>query len=424
MDCSTSTEKQTMEIALPDLNTCEICDQPAHGQHFGALTCRACAAFFRRCHFSKGSGPRCQYLKSDCKPDQRGRWNCKKCRLDRCISRGMKTNNIQYDRDLFRSSETYLKKRLLPSILSERIPATVESALGSPHYICFTKKYTEDDKPITYVDITAFSAKMYDLMLNGQTDHLRLKRLSDLEQLARGLEDYRSLQQRTALTESAFITKEIAVCAWEQNILAVANWLNYSETIRNLPIQLKMDLLQSTWMIWTKLERMAMTAEMRVNRQCGKNQFVVSHENLIDYSRTKADMSWWSRYHFDELQYLFDLRELFFDELVWEIIEIQPDPVELTYLLCSLSFGLAGSRLCEELQSFVEEFQEALANDLHNYFIKKNKTLYSHRIRQLMKIYDKFVKLRNLRSEKYSVCSILGVYKLNISNPEYFRVAA
>ncbi|ULT90586.1 hypothetical protein L3Y34_008713 [Caenorhabditis briggsae] len=219
-----------------------------------------------------------------------------------CISRGMKTNNIQYDRDLFRSSETYLKKRLLPSILSERIPVTVESTLGSPHYICFTKKYTEDNKPITYVDISAFSAKMYELMLNGQTDYSRLKRMSDLEQLVRGLEDYRSLQQRTCLTESSFITKEIAFYAWEQNILAVANWLNYSETIRNLPIQLKMDLLQTTWFIWTKLERMAMTAEMRVNRQCGKNQFVVSHENLIDYSNMKADMSWWSRYHFDELQ--------------------------------------------------------------------------------------------------------------------------
>ncbi|CAL2045612.1 unnamed protein product [Caenorhabditis brenneri] len=429
MDFPTSTNKSNVDnlnscvqIAVPASNNCQICDQPAHGQHFGALTCRACAAFFRRCHFSKETKTSCQFLKSKCKPDSKGRWNCKKCRLDRCIAYGMTTINIQYDRDLFRSSEAFLKKRLLSSILTERVPATVESVLGSPHYICFKRKDSPAKREITFIDMSDFTEKLAISMEEVSTDYCKFRKLSNLEQLARGLNDYRT-DQKQFLIEATLITKETAISSWENNIFTVANWLNYSEFFRNLPIHLRMELLQTTWLIWGKLERIAMTAEMRVNRKCGKNQFVVSHEHLIDYCRFKADMSWWSPYSFDELEYLFNPKDLFYDELVWEIIDTQPDPVELTYLLCSLSFGLAGSSVSSELQVIVDQFQEILANDLHNYYTKKNKIAYTLRLRQLMKVNEMFLKLRNLRTEKYYICSILGVFELHISNGEFFRVS-
>lgn len=105
---STSTPKteviesaDLLEIVLPDMSCCKICGIQAHGKHFGALTCRACAAFFRRCHFNTGPEIVCQFMNSKCKADNKGRWACKKCRFDRCIANGMTTRNIQCDRDLF-----------------------------------------------------------------------------------------------------------------------------------------------------------------------------------------------------------------------------------------------------------------------------------------------------------------------------------
>ncbi|CAG2099961.1 unnamed protein product [Medioppia subpectinata] len=65
---------------------------PYHGYHFDAITCESCKSFFRRSalipdHF------RC-YLGNACKIDIDNRKHCKKCRLNKCFSVGMKTDLI------------------------------------------------------------------------------------------------------------------------------------------------------------------------------------------------------------------------------------------------------------------------------------------------------------------------------------------
>ncbi|ULT87753.1 hypothetical protein L3Y34_007135 [Caenorhabditis briggsae] len=74
---------------------CEICKLPAHGSHFGAVTCRACAAFFRRAILAKRIRKSCK-LNNNCS-DFRGIKipPCKSCRMRKCVQAGMSSNNLQ-----------------------------------------------------------------------------------------------------------------------------------------------------------------------------------------------------------------------------------------------------------------------------------------------------------------------------------------
>ncbi|CAI2353264.1 unnamed protein product [Caenorhabditis sp. 36 PRJEB53466] len=72
--------------------TCLICGDSADSLHFGALSCRACAAFFRR----KVAGRKNIYRRCDrqCKVDTGMRKLCASCRFDKCLKSGMRESAV------------------------------------------------------------------------------------------------------------------------------------------------------------------------------------------------------------------------------------------------------------------------------------------------------------------------------------------
>lgn len=92
MIASTSTD--SLETNSFERSTkCLVYFQSAHGNHFGIDSCRACAAFFRRVFVTHKQHFKCQTGQNQCVPDPRGRWNCKKCRTDRCFQLGMRPDS-------------------------------------------------------------------------------------------------------------------------------------------------------------------------------------------------------------------------------------------------------------------------------------------------------------------------------------------
>ncbi|OAF70482.1 hypothetical protein A3Q56_01761 [Intoshia linei] len=66
---------------------CQICGDKANGYNFSAISCESCKAFFRRNH-NKNIKGRCEGY---CNITVESRSYCKKCRLSKCFSVGMKS---------------------------------------------------------------------------------------------------------------------------------------------------------------------------------------------------------------------------------------------------------------------------------------------------------------------------------------------
>uniref|UniRef100_A0A914RG99 Nuclear receptor domain-containing protein n=1 Tax=Parascaris equorum TaxID=6256 RepID=A0A914RG99_PAREQ len=89
---------------------------PAHGLHFGLLTCRACAAFFRRsvaCRLQYT----CRLENGMCELNKNKRFSCRACRFKKCLSLGMKKESVQLNRDKIKNSS----RTNLPAVTAVRV---------------------------------------------------------------------------------------------------------------------------------------------------------------------------------------------------------------------------------------------------------------------------------------------------------------
>ncbi|VDL82073.1 unnamed protein product [Nippostrongylus brasiliensis] len=67
---------------------CQVCNRSGHGNHFGVVTCRACAAFFRRTIVQKKTY-KCRRDNGTCSMSESEKTICRHCRYQKCISLGM-----------------------------------------------------------------------------------------------------------------------------------------------------------------------------------------------------------------------------------------------------------------------------------------------------------------------------------------------
>ncbi|ULT87763.1 hypothetical protein L3Y34_007140 [Caenorhabditis briggsae] len=125
------------------MQPCLVCQSPGpHGFHFGVISCRACAAFFRRAAFSKWNSLKCKSKMCNMNLNY-----CKPCRLQKCYAVGMETSNFQYHRDSLHNT----KNTIMISRKSE-IPKSFQSFVGRPEMILFwdSEKSTTNKTYTTY----------------------------------------------------------------------------------------------------------------------------------------------------------------------------------------------------------------------------------------------------------------------------------
>uniref|UniRef100_A0A7E4V8U0 Nuclear receptor domain-containing protein n=1 Tax=Panagrellus redivivus TaxID=6233 RepID=A0A7E4V8U0_PANRE len=103
--------RQTSSPEIPrdprDSTLCMVCDGPANGIHFKALSCAACNAFFRR---SVAENRRYICRESGhCKISHKDRCLCRACRLKKCLKVGMDPAAVQPQRDAIGSKRKKIR---------------------------------------------------------------------------------------------------------------------------------------------------------------------------------------------------------------------------------------------------------------------------------------------------------------------------
>ncbi|XP_016306277.1 nuclear receptor subfamily 1 group I member 2-like isoform X2 [Sinocyclocheilus anshuiensis] len=124
-------EEETEEDDEPKI--CQVCGDKSTGYHFNAMTCEGCKGFFRRA--IKRPAQLCCPFQNACVITKSNRRQCQSCRLQKCLSIGMKRELIMSDEAVEKRRMQIRRKRMQeePVTLSPQQETVIQELLTAHH---------------------------------------------------------------------------------------------------------------------------------------------------------------------------------------------------------------------------------------------------------------------------------------------------
>ncbi|CAL2043260.1 unnamed protein product [Caenorhabditis brenneri] len=405
---------KTMPSAIYITGPCKICEQPAHGNHFGVVSCRACAAFFRRAGAKNAKSQDIICQRGNCRIFEDGQYRCKACRLKKCLDAGMDSSKFHTGRDLLSVSHTS-QKPLGPQSLA--------NFLGRPEFIlCFEPDKISTEK-IT-IDCSYLINKAIQVFHEETVSTTPYNFDNSLDQLTFAMERVKSERANQELTIVASIEKNRLFYYWEQNFLGVAKWFRQFPEFMNLSMDVKIDILKHTWMMFGRLTNLVETANYQRREVLGSNVFKISDGSCMDIEESEVDVSWCTNYSFKQLNALLlpDMNKF------WRIplelmLKLNPTNTELNFMLIQLCLSDALKRASPGSREVIENILAAQANNLHDYYNRKMKNPnYSGRLTKMMKIVQLLEGDARFQREKIQLARVFDLFSVEYTHPEMFEI--
>ncbi|CAB60441.2 Nuclear Hormone Receptor family [Caenorhabditis elegans] len=412
---SSTSDSQTPEITAIGFKKCAVCGLDAKGKHFGAFSCRACAAFFRRASTQSASIGPCKKSRTCNLFNGNGWFQCKKCRLERCYKVGMTMKNFQFQRDHIRSKI---------EIINNKLPESIEKLVGRPFFVVHCKPtLIEIHTQQNLIDCHDFVEKGRRILFEGSPTPWGS---DSLQKLARGVRKLAGnySNPKVKVIESYGMAETFAF--WENDFLRAATWFSYFDDFQRMSNDVQLKILAATWHVWSRLDKLAITAMGRRMKMCCGDCVMFSHKNeysMMDMKNMELDLTWCSRLTNQQMQFFYDTSENHITyKFAQEMMNLNPDDVELSYMLAHLVLGHAGRRFRGEIQENCEKIMEKLANNLHDYYVNVKETpRYSVRLAQILRIIRKIKEeVLQIRS-KLQLAKVFDVHTMRFSHYEYFE---
>ncbi|CCD70993.1 Nuclear Hormone Receptor family [Caenorhabditis elegans] len=397
------------------LSECEICGQPSHGNHFGVISCRACAAFFRRATLNskKKLNLNC-FHDNNSEINKNGFFSCKKCRLKKCLEKGMDASKFQLDRDKITNA-------IVPVNTPEIITPSINTFLGRPSFLTLCNPMDEDSPgPIrNIIDCNYLLDRATEILKNGSWQPYNPE-MTSLEKISMGFENMRILKS-SKLHYLTHMGKDQTMLIWEQEMLSTAEWLTNFQEFNSLPTNVQLEVIKSIWQTYGRFEKLARTAEFRRKKLFKNNNvFMVGDEACLDTENVEVDVSWFSDYTYEQVSYFMDCfhNEIFL-QIVKEFEALNPTTTELNFMLLQVCLHHAGKKLQGDVATMTDYLEEVISNQLHHYYQEVRKLPnYSARLARMMKVNNLMRTDLRQKSEKAKLAMAFDVFKLQFSHPE------
>uniref|UniRef100_A0A8R1DRS3 Uncharacterized protein n=1 Tax=Caenorhabditis japonica TaxID=281687 RepID=A0A8R1DRS3_CAEJA len=402
----TSSECSTSESSTA---TCKICDHIAHGLHFGVLTCRACAAFFRRTVVMERQRKyKCRGGKNNCAVSHIDRYQCRLCRYKKCVELGMTSENVQWNRD---SIPTTRKQKNDES----SGPANEMKALAYPEPGLLSKSRT-------IMDISALANHIRSILNEKTPVDGSAKKMNSLEVADHALRKWRNTQRAEPDME---VLSKLPVrqmfAIFEKQMIVVAKWLVQLPDFRMLEAEERYTFFKAVWNMWRRFERFEMSVRMFGDETVSMNKFAISNEQLITMDFA-IDFSEITDIPNDAVRQMFrDSMYKMFMQVAKPLLALRPTSIEMAYMLSQLSWQIAGKLMQGKVMDISERVRDELADNLHSYYLKEEmRSNYAGRLVRLMGVVNAVIKIHMERQKTMELARLFEVFKVDFSEPDIF----
>uniref|UniRef100_A0A915A9J0 Uncharacterized protein n=1 Tax=Parascaris univalens TaxID=6257 RepID=A0A915A9J0_PARUN len=395
---------------------CRICRMPAHGLHFGLLTCRACAAFFRRsvaCRLQYT----CRLENGMCELNKNKRFSCRACRFKKCLSLGMKKESVQLNRDKIKnSSRTNLPAvtavRVITSPPAESVTPRSEERDGSVASVSCEKP---NDQPTRATELPILPEFDYRQELPIIKETLKMAcrdmwdRFFDVVYvfLPTIFQDEDFPVQRFLVTDFAKQSR--------QDLKLVARFLTTIDSFRRLSFENKWLIFKRFWTNFLMCDRFYDTM-CTLGNDMNDKRVVLPDGTVVDMQRGRAEeLKEITDYsHEDLIRLTRPYADFVFDNILGGMRTLQMDDVEFAFALGCLLWDTQELEIAKEIRELSEREKKSLADELHLYYMSKCVSNYSWRLCMILHIVGSVQKAVAHKKEVITLAKVFDTYKYDI----------